>query len=34
MHKRFRALAEALVFLAALILLVLPGSDSDDADVL
>ena len=30
MHKRFCALAEALVFLAALILLVLPGGDADD----
>lgn len=30
MHKRFRALAEALVFLAAMILLVLPGGDADD----
>lgn len=30
MHKRFRALAEALVFLSALILLVLPGGDADD----
>lgn len=30
MHKRFRALAEALVFLAVLILLVLPGGDADD----
>lgn len=30
MHKRFRALAEVLVFLAALILLVLPGGDADD----
>lgn len=30
MHKFFRALAEALVFLAALILLVLPGGDADD----
>ena len=30
MHKRFRALAEVLVFLPALILLVLPGGDADD----
>lgn len=30
MHKRFRALAEALVFLAALILIALPGGGNDD----
>lgn len=30
MHKFFRALAETMIFAAALILLVLPGGDADD----
>lgn len=30
MHKFFRALAEAMIFAAALILLVLPGGYADD----
>lgn len=30
MHKFFRALAETMIFAAALILLVLPGGGNDD----